>query len=148
MYFMSLYTGKRINSYIREELPISDEITERVGEMALRQNQPQAVNGIPLFEWNSMNTDQDELENNEEDEVAQENDTDDEIENQEQEENNNQVTVANEEEEINDDEESLQVDQVREYDEADQESDSGDNEEIEFQSMKTKKLKFLLMIIT
>ena len=135
MYFMSLYTGKRLNSYVWEQLPISDEITERVEAIALQQNQPQAVDGIPIFEWNSINTDQDrlainndELENEEEDEVAQEDDTDDAIAKQEQEENNNQ---ANEEEEINDDEESLQVDQVQEYDESDQESDVEDHKEVE-----------------
>ena len=33
-YFMSLYTGKRINSYVWEELPISDKVIERVEEIA------------------------------------------------------------------------------------------------------------------
>ena len=50
-YFMSLYTGKRLNSYVWEELPISDEVIERVEELAEQQKQPDLINGIPTFEW-------------------------------------------------------------------------------------------------
>ena len=36
-YFMSLYTGKRINSYVWGKLPILDKIIERVKEIAQQQ---------------------------------------------------------------------------------------------------------------
>ena len=49
-YFMSLLSGKRIHSNNWTELPISDEVINRVHEMASEEQQPELVNGIPLFE--------------------------------------------------------------------------------------------------
>ena len=65
-YFMSLYTGKRIDSYVWEELPVSDEIIERVREIAKQQKQPKLINGIPIFEWDSRNNNRNEEDNEDE----------------------------------------------------------------------------------
>ena len=48
---MSLYTGKQLHSYIWEELPISEEVIERVELMAQEEEQPLHDNSHPLFEW-------------------------------------------------------------------------------------------------
>ena len=50
-FFMSLYTGKQLHSYIWEELPISEEVIERVELMAQEEEQPLHDNSHPLFEW-------------------------------------------------------------------------------------------------
>ena len=50
-YFMSLYTGKRVHSYIWEELPIEDGVIQRVEELAEIEKQPVLVYYNPLFEW-------------------------------------------------------------------------------------------------
>ena len=38
-YFMSLFTGKRINSNKWDELPISEEVIERVEELGAKDKQ-------------------------------------------------------------------------------------------------------------
>ena len=50
-YFMSLYTGKRIHSYIWDKLPIYDEVISRVETLAVEENQPVHNDNHPLFEW-------------------------------------------------------------------------------------------------
>ena len=50
-YFMSLLSGKRIHSNNWTELPISEEVIARVYELATHENQPELVDGMPLFEW-------------------------------------------------------------------------------------------------
>ena len=50
-YFMSLRSGKRIKCHRWEELPITQEIIDRVEDLAREENQIKLVNGIPLFEW-------------------------------------------------------------------------------------------------
>ena len=50
---MSLLTGKRIHGYIWDELPIGDDVIERVHELALEEKQPELVDGMSLFEWSN-----------------------------------------------------------------------------------------------
>ena len=145
-YFMSLYTGRRINSYVWEVLPISDEIIERVGEIAKQQKQPKIINGIPIFEWDSRNNNRDDLDNNDQENVQEEND---ENENENDNEDgiiNNQVTdeeeVESTEEEVeNDDEESLQINEIQEYEEEEQESMTQDEEETESSIIDNDKIE-------
>ena len=48
---MSLYSGKRINRYIWEELPIDQDTIYRVEQLAREGKQPVLDNNQPLFEW-------------------------------------------------------------------------------------------------
>ena len=50
-YFMSLETGRKINGYIWEELPISDRAIRRIHELAKKEKQPELVDGCITFEW-------------------------------------------------------------------------------------------------
>ena len=54
-YFMSLISGQRLHSYQWTELPIADEIIERVHEIAKKENQPYLHGGVPIFEWSNGN---------------------------------------------------------------------------------------------
>ena len=49
-WFMSLKTGHKLHGYHWVELPISDEVIDRVEELAEEQAQPLMDNG-PIFEW-------------------------------------------------------------------------------------------------
>ena len=51
-FFMSLLTGQRLHAYLWQELPISDEVINRVEELAKAENQPPLQNGELIFEWN------------------------------------------------------------------------------------------------
>ena len=65
---MSLYTGQRINNFEYKELPITDELIERVEELVELENQPVLTCGVPTFEWTPAveieDLDDDENENN------------------------------------------------------------------------------------
>ena len=50
-FFMSLYSGKRLHSYIGEELPIDEDKIDRVEKLARKGKQPVLDNNQPLFEW-------------------------------------------------------------------------------------------------
>ena len=50
-YFMSLYTGKVIHAYAWQELPIHEEVIEKVEYLADLENQPKMTDRVPLFEW-------------------------------------------------------------------------------------------------
>ena len=50
-YFMSLYSGKEIHSYKWKELPINDEVIDRVHELAISEKQKVLLEQTPLFEW-------------------------------------------------------------------------------------------------
>lgn len=50
-YMMSILTGKRIHAYKWTELPISNEVIDKVHELATEENQPELIDKIPLFEW-------------------------------------------------------------------------------------------------
>ena len=50
-YFMSLYTGMRIHSYIWEELPIDDGVIQRVEQLAEIEKNPVLIDTNPFFEW-------------------------------------------------------------------------------------------------
>ena len=111
---MSLYTGKRLNSYVWEELPVSDEIIERLEEIAQQQQQPELVIRVPSFEWISTHggSQEQDKEKAEIEEVkieqAQIEEVDIEEADIEELKDNNRVT---------DDEKSLQTNQIQEYDE-------------------------------
>ena len=47
---MSLYTGKRLHSYIWEEIPIDQDIIDRVDKLAREEKQTLLDNSQPLFE--------------------------------------------------------------------------------------------------
>ena len=47
---MSLKTGKRIHGYKWVELPITDEVIQRIDDMAVDENQP-IMETRPIFEW-------------------------------------------------------------------------------------------------
>ena len=48
---MSLYSGKRLHSYILEELPIYQDVIDRVEQLEREEKQPVLDNNQPLFEW-------------------------------------------------------------------------------------------------
>ena len=48
-YFMSLYSGKKLHSYERDELLIDRDIIDRVEQLASAEIQPKLVDGLPLF---------------------------------------------------------------------------------------------------
>ena len=48
---MSLNTGRQIHSYQWTELPITEQVINRVHFMAKKQNQPRSVDQTPHFEW-------------------------------------------------------------------------------------------------
>ena len=48
---MSLYSGKRLHSYIWEELPIYQDTIYIVEQLAREEKQPVLDNNQPLFEW-------------------------------------------------------------------------------------------------
>ena len=50
-YFMSLETGKRLNCYQWNELPITSEVIDRVNFLSTKEKQQQLQDGMPLFEW-------------------------------------------------------------------------------------------------
>jgi hypothetical protein len=50
-YFMSLYSGKRLHSYEWDELPIDDDVINRVEELATEEDAPIMTDGYPMFEW-------------------------------------------------------------------------------------------------
>ena len=47
---MSLYSGKRLHSYIGEELPIDQDVIDRVEQLAREEKQPVLDNNQPLLE--------------------------------------------------------------------------------------------------
>ena len=50
-YFMSLRLGKIIKCHRWEELPITQEVVDRVENLAKEEGQIKLTNGMPLFEW-------------------------------------------------------------------------------------------------
>ena len=50
-YFMSLYTGKRLNAYKWTELPIDQDVIDRVHELGTLDHQPSSQASGLLFEW-------------------------------------------------------------------------------------------------
>eukprot|EP00957_Ditylum_brightwellii_P180682 13764195-Ditylum_brightwellii.AAC.1 len=50
-YFMLLYTGREIHGYVWNKLPMNDEVTDRVDELARKSKKPyKLINRAPLFE--------------------------------------------------------------------------------------------------
>ena len=49
-YSMSLLTGKYINIYHWEELPINDKVIIKVKKLLETEKQPNLVDGMPIFE--------------------------------------------------------------------------------------------------
>ena len=52
-YFMSLYTGKRLNSYIWNETSTSNEVISRVKALAEDEKTSLIADGYTIFEWSS-----------------------------------------------------------------------------------------------
>ena len=50
-YFMSIYTGKRLQSYQWIELPIDDEVISQVRDVALEEDANKMTDNDPMFEW-------------------------------------------------------------------------------------------------
>ena len=50
-YFMSLHTGKQIHSYRWKELPIDQEVEDRVDELAKKEGRKIMADKYPMFEW-------------------------------------------------------------------------------------------------
>ena len=50
-YFMSIYTGKKLHSYVWTELPIDNDVIKRVKELATQEKQPFLLDNHPIFEW-------------------------------------------------------------------------------------------------
>ena len=48
---MSLYSEKRLHSYIWEELPIDQDVIDRVDQLAREEKQPVLDKNQPLFEY-------------------------------------------------------------------------------------------------
>ena len=51
-YFMSLYSGERIHSYHWKEVPIDDDVIDRVEMLVEEEKAPEMVRGFPTFVWN------------------------------------------------------------------------------------------------
>ena len=49
--FMPLYTGKRVHSYICEELPIYDGVIQRVEQLSELEKKHVLVDANSFFEW-------------------------------------------------------------------------------------------------
>jgi hypothetical protein len=56
-YFMLLYSGKRLHSYEWKELPIDDDVVNRVEELAITEDAPTMINKYPVFIWARRNLD-------------------------------------------------------------------------------------------
>ena len=48
---MSLYTGKKLHAYVWKELPIDEDVIERVEYLATKEKQPYHMDNNPIFEW-------------------------------------------------------------------------------------------------
>ena len=48
---MSIYSGRRLHSYIWEDLPIDKGVIDRLEQLAREEKQPVLGNNQPLFEW-------------------------------------------------------------------------------------------------
>ena len=74
-FFLSLITGKRIHAYAWEELPIDDDVVDRIHQLATEENQAVITATIPYIDWGmgnitpSNNKESYEVENEAEDEV-------------------------------------------------------------------------------
>ena len=72
-YFMSLHSGKQIHSKKWTELPIDQEVIDRVEELGADEGQPEMQLGQPIFEWipgtNIDDVEQEDYDNDVQDEV-------------------------------------------------------------------------------
>ena len=50
-YFLTLDTGRKINSKKWDQLPINDDVIEQVNFFATKQKQPEMPMRMPIFEW-------------------------------------------------------------------------------------------------
>ena len=48
---MFSHSGKRLHSYIWGELPIDQDVIDRVKQLAREEKKPDLDNNQPLFEW-------------------------------------------------------------------------------------------------
>ena len=48
---MSISTGKQIHVYIWTEIPIIEQVIQRVDKLATREKQPDMTKGYPIFQW-------------------------------------------------------------------------------------------------
>ena len=48
-------SGKKIHGFKWVELPISNEVVDRVHELANKEEQPELVNGDIIFKWGLQN---------------------------------------------------------------------------------------------
>jgi hypothetical protein len=78
-YFMSLYSGKRLHSYEWKELPIDDDVINRVEELASREDAPTMINGYPVFTWAKRNLEHLNIDHEDDDENEELNDDEDSI---------------------------------------------------------------------
>ena len=53
-YFMLLTTGKHIHRYIWTDISISEQVIQRVGELAKKVKKPDITKGYPIFDWSSV----------------------------------------------------------------------------------------------
>lgn len=60
-FFMSLLSGQKLHAYHWEEIPISDEVIDRVHYLAKEEKQPALVNGQLIFEWDTGRPIQDNI---------------------------------------------------------------------------------------
>jgi hypothetical protein len=54
-YFIPLYSSKQLHSCEWKELPIDDDVVNRVEELAGREDAPTMINGYPVFTWAKRN---------------------------------------------------------------------------------------------
>ena len=69
---MSLATGKQFHSFIWEDLPINDQVMQRVSDLTTKENQLEITKGHPIFKWipGIPIIDKDDKNQNEDDEIA------------------------------------------------------------------------------
>ena len=117
-YFMSLYTGKRVHAFAWKELPIHQDVINKVEQFAEEEGQPTMIDKEPIFEWAPGVT----ITNDEENEHTEETHNHD---NEEQDLDDQQPYEADDNSLVTDDEDASQVDDYKNK----QEDNSSDNDE-------------------
>ena len=128
-YFMSLYTGRKIHAFGWKELPIHEDVINRVEQLAEEENQPTMNDRVPLFEWEPgreiLDDENEEEENNEQNNNEEQNQDEE----QNDDEGENVVTDDDESDASNDEAEDNDLD-INEPEEINHEHDEAENQNI------------------
>ena len=76
MYFMNLVSGKIVNCFEWDPIPITSEVEREVISLTTIEEQPLMTKGCPIFEWEPGNEILDQFKLEEEMHLLEENDLD------------------------------------------------------------------------